>query len=121
MTDIPDGKPLPAGAARRRFARESGYGWVAVDQNGRRYDVLDISAGGLRLAAHEAVPLPFDDQLSLDLIGMDDQDHENGIACRVIRAQPHELALAFMEDRPDLAEAHRRSLARLARTALGLS
>ena len=40
---------------------------------------------------------------------------------RVIRAQPHELALAFLEDRPDLAEAHRRSLARLARTALGLS
>lgn len=121
MTDDPEGKPLPAGAARRRFARESGYGWVAMDQHGRRYDVLDISAGGLRLAAHDALPKEFDDLLSIDLIGMDDQDHENGIACKVVRAQPHELALAFTEDRPDLAEAHRRSLARLARTALGLS
>lgn len=120
MADQPEQNPVPAGAVRRRFAREGGYGWIAIDPQGREYDVLDLSAGGVRLALNGDCDLEEEAVISLELIGADEQDHAAGINCSVVRRGMHELALSFEQDRPDLAEAHRRYLARLARAALGI-
>ncbi len=120
MTDQPEQNPVPAGAVRRRFAREGGYGWVALDPQGREFEVLDLSAGGVRLAAGADCDLEEEVMVTIDLLGADEQDHASGIACRVVRRTLHELALSFEVERPELAEAHRRYLARLARAALGI-
>lgn len=112
-------QPIIAGAGRRRHAREGGYGWIARNQAGQSFQVLDLSLSGMRLAIEDA---QFDaqDSLSFDLIASDETDNATGVLCHAVRISHNEVALSFDTEQPELEAAHRRSLARLAKAALAI-